>query len=79
MGSDTGGDWGPKLDVGNNFSISITVDSKEEADRVFNSLSSEGNVQMPMQSTFWGDYFGNFTDKFGVGWMVSFAEKPMKL
>jgi PhnB protein len=31
-----------------------------------------------MQSTFWGDYFGSFTDKFEINWMVSFAEKPQK-
>lgn len=78
MGSDSGGEWGPKLTVGNNFSISLTTDSKDEADRLFNGLSENGVVQMPMQSTFWGDYFGNFSDKFGIGWMISFPEKPMK-
>ena len=78
MGSDSGGDWGPKIQVGNNFSISVNVDSKAEADRIFSALSAGGNVQMPMQSTFWGDYFGYFTDKFDIGWMVSFAENPQK-
>jgi len=29
---------------------------------------------LPMNKTFWGDYFGMFTDKFGVNWMVSFNE-----
>ncbi|MDX1284353.1 MAG: VOC family protein [Draconibacterium sp.] len=78
MGSDSGGEWGPKLEVGNNFSISVNVDSKDEADRIFKSLSEGGQVQMEMQSTFWGDYFGNFIDKYGVGWMVSFPENPQK-
>jgi PhnB protein len=73
MGSDTGGDWAPAFKQGNNFSISVNVDSKDEADRLFNGLSAAGTVTMPMNATFWGDYFGMFTDKFGVNWMVSFA------
>ena len=78
MGSDVGGDWSPKFKLGNNFSVSISTGSKEEADHLFTGLSVGGQVTMPMQSTFWGDYFGSFTDKFEINWMVSFAEKPMK-
>lgn len=74
MGSDTAGEWGSKFSAGNNFSISISTDSKEEADRLFAGLSAGGQVTMPMNSTFWGDYFGMFTDKFGIGWMISFKE-----
>ncbi len=77
MGSDTGGEWAKDFKAGNNFSISINTLSKEEADRYFNGLSAGGRVNMPMVSTFWGDYFGMFTDKFGINWMVSFNEKPM--
>lgn len=72
MGSDTGGEWASTFQQGNNFSISISTDSKEEADRLFNGLSDGGQVTMPMNNTFWGDYFGMFTDKFGINWMVSF-------
>lgn len=75
MGSDVGGEWAPSFQQGNNFSISINTDSKEEADRLFNGLSEGGHVTMPMNSTFWGDYFGMITDKFGINWMVSFHEK----
>lgn len=74
MGSDTGGEWAPSLLMGNNFSISLNTDSRAEADRLFNGLSKDGKVTMPMDKTFWGDYFGMFTDKFGVNWMVSYAE-----
>ncbi len=77
MGSDTGGEWSSGFIQGTNFSISITAGSKEEADKLFNGLSDGGNVTMPMNKTFWGDYFGMFTDKFGISWMVSFNEaKP---
>ena len=74
MGSDTGGEWASHFKQGNNFSISISTDSKEEADRIFDGLSAGGNISMPMNKTFWGDYFGTFTDKFGIGWMISFNE-----
>jgi len=74
MGSDTGGEWAPNFKQGNNFSISITTDTKTEADRLFNGLSSGGKVTMPMNKTFWGDYFGMFTDQFGINWMISFNE-----
>lgn len=76
MGSDTGGEWANDFQAGNNFSISITTDSKADADRLFNGLSEGGNVTMPMADTFWGDYFGSFTDKFGINWMVSHATNP---
>jgi PhnB protein len=75
MGSDTGGEWAASFKQGNNFSISITASSKEEADRLFQGLSAGGNVTMPMDSTFWGDYFGMWQDKFGINWMMSFDEK----
>lgn len=72
MGSDTGGEWAEKVTVGNNFAVSINTDSKEEADRLFDKLSENGEIGMSMSSTFWGSYFGMFTDQFGVNWMVSF-------
>ena len=72
MGSDIGGEWAPTFKQGNNFSISITTDSKEKADNLFNGLSNGGKITMPLNTTFWGDYFGMFTDKFGINWMISF-------
>ncbi|MCO6359095.1 VOC family protein [Roseivirga pacifica] len=75
MGSDTGGEWADSHVQGNNFSISISTDSKAKADNFFNELSAGGEVKMPMEQTFWGDYFGMLTDKFGINWMISFNEK----
>jgi len=60
---------------GNNFSITITPDSKEDADRFFNELSAGGQVWSPMEVMFWGDYFGAFTDKFGINWYVCYEPK----
>ena len=75
MGSDTGGEWSAGFKQGNNFSISVNAESKEEADQVFKGLSTGGQVTMPMDNTFWGSYFGMLTDKFGINWMISFDGK----
>lgn len=71
MGSDSSEAFGQATIVGNNFSISINTDTKENADRLFGALSAGGQVTMPMMDTFWGSYFGMMVDKFGIQWMVS--------
>ncbi len=71
MGSDSGGGFGPDLQVGNNFSISINTVDLEETKRLFTGLSEGGTVTMPLDKTFWGAYFGMFTDQFGINWMVN--------
>ena len=78
MGSDTGGEWAPSFIQGNNFSISINAENQQEADRFFNELSKGGKVVMPMNNTFWGDYFGMFADKFGINWMVSYNKQKQQ-
>jgi PhnB protein len=57
---------------GNNISLSIETDSMDEATRIFNGLSDGGIVTMPLDKTFWNAYFGMFTDKYGINWMVNY-------
>ena len=57
---------------GNNISLSIETDSMEEATRIFKGLSDGGIVTMPLDKTFWDAYYGMFTDKFGINWMVNY-------
>jgi PhnB protein len=71
MGSDSSEAFGQVTTQGNNFSLSVNADSKEEVDRIFAGLSEGGQVTMPADKTFWGAYFGMFVDKFGIQWMVS--------
>lgn len=78
MASDTLGSRGQKLVQGNNFYISISPDSKSEADRIFHALSEDGRVILPISDQPWNAYYGSFTDKFGVRWMVNYAY-PKKL
>ncbi len=72
MGTDALESMGQKLTIGNNFYISINAESKEEAEKLFNGLSAGGKIEMPLQDAFWGAYFGMFTDKFGIQWMVNY-------
>ena len=75
MGTDALESMGQKLTTGNNFYLSLDVNSEGEADQVFNALSDGGQAIMPMQKAFWGSYFGMLADKFGVQWMVSYEYK----
>lgn len=78
MGSDQGGEWGQDTVFGNNVTLSIRVDSREQADKLFAGLSEGGNVSMPMSEAFWGSYFGMCTDKYEVQWMINFGGLPDK-
>lgn len=57
---------------GNNFSIAIAPDSKEETDQLFAALSEGGQAVMPLGDQFWGAYFGMLKDRFGVQWMLNY-------
>ena len=56
----------------NRSKISISAESKEEADKLFNGLSSGGQIEMPIADSPWGSYFGMFRDKYGIEWTVEF-------
>jgi PhnB protein len=56
----------------NRSKISISAESREEADKLFNGLSAGGKVEMPIENSPWGSYFGMFRDKYGIEWMVDF-------
>lgn len=64
-----------KFQAPKGVSLMIGVDTPEEAERVFKALSEDGQVQMPMQETFWAKRFGSVKDRFGTPWMVN-CEKP---
>ena len=75
MGTDAPEEMGFSLNKGNNFYLCLGPESKEEADRIFNQLSDGGQVEMALQDTFWGAYYGSLTDKFGVKWMVNYQKQ----
>ena len=73
MGADTLESMRHEIKPGNNFSISVSTESREETERIFNGLSNGGKVTMPLAKTFWSEYFGMCNDKFGILWMVNFC------
>ena len=54
----------------NRSKIAITAESKEEAYKLFNGLSADGQIEMPLDENPDGTYFAMFRDKFGIEWMV---------
>ncbi len=75
MGTDAPEEMGFTVNIGNNMHINLEPDTKEETKRLFDTLSAGGNVSMALQDMFWGAYFGSFTDKFGINWMVNCYNK----
>ncbi|MES2589623.1 MAG: SRPBCC domain-containing protein [Bacteroidota bacterium] len=75
MGTDAPKEMGFTLTKGNNMHLCIEPETREEADRLFKLLSEDGNVTMPMEDMFFGAYFGEFSDKFGINWMINFQNK----
>ena len=59
----------------NRSKISISAESKEEADKLFSGLSAGGTIEVPIGESPWGTYFGMFRDKYGIEWMVDFDPK----
>lgn len=75
MGTDACESMGFHVNFGNNIHINLEPDTREETEQLFNGLSAEGTVTMPLADMFWGDYFGSCIDKFGVQWMFNCQEK----
>jgi PhnB protein len=75
MGSDTPEFMGKQNENENRSKISISAESKEEANKLFNGLSAGGKIEMPIDNSPWGSYFGMFRDKYGIEWMVDFDPK----
>ena len=67
------------VNAGNNFMVTLDTSSEDETTRLFNHLSENGTVTMPLAHQFWGAFFGMVTDQFGIQWMLSYVnqEQPM--
>ncbi len=75
MGTDVPKEMGFTLNQGNNMHICLEPETRQEADRLFTELSAGGIVTMPMADMFFGAYFGEFSDKFGINWMINFQDR----
>lgn len=76
MATDTIDSMEFELKAGNNFHVCIHAESEAEVDRLFNALAEGGQIEMPVNTTFWGAYFGMCRDQFGIQWMISYEPNP---
>lgn len=75
MGADLINSTEETLESKSNFSLYLNTDNKKEADRIFNALSDEGDIIVPLDDQFWGSYYGLCIDKFGINWKISCSTK----
>ena len=73
MGTDMLESLGQKLVEGNNFTINLSPDTKEEADRMYNDLSEGSTEGVAPHDEFWG-YWGTCKDRFGIRWMFNIVK-----
>ncbi|HEX9259013.1 MAG TPA: VOC family protein [Acidimicrobiales bacterium] len=71
MATDMVESMGHKLEIGNNVTINLEPDTREETERLFNRLSEGGSDTAPLADMFWGSYWGTCLDRFGVRWMFN--------
>ena len=75
MGNDVPESMGRVNENENRSKISVSAESREEADKIFSGLSAGGSIEVPIGDSPWGSYFGMFRDKYGIEWMVDFDPK----
>lgn len=57
------------------FTLIIHTDDQQEVDRLFGALSQNGQIIVPVGLTFWGSYYGQCIDQFGISWKITLASE----
>ncbi|MCL2311345.1 MAG: VOC family protein [Firmicutes bacterium] len=63
------------FNIGNNITLTFDINSREKIKSLFDRLKIGGKIKMELQKTFWSDYYGMVTDKFGIPWQFSYSCK----
>lgn len=71
MATDMLRSMGHETRIGNNSTLCLDVDSRDEADRLYRALSEGGSEGSPMADMPWGAYWGVILDRYGIRWMVN--------
>lgn len=74
MATDMLRSMGQEVRVGNNTTLCLAPDSREEADRLYAALSEGGSEGQPMGDMPWGAYWGVTLDRYGIRWMINFQK-----
>jgi PhnB protein len=72
-GSDVPSILGTVNESENRSKITITANSKQEAEALFNGLSEGAAIECELGQSPWGSYFGSLRDKYGIEWMIEFV------
>lgn len=64
--------------VGDNISLSLSGDDKVTLTKYYEALSEGGTIKEHLAEAPWGDWFGMFTDKFGIEWLVNITGSKNK-
>jgi PhnB protein len=75
IGNDIPESMGKVNENENRSKISVSAESREEAGKIFSGLSAGGTVEVPIDDSPWGSYFGMLRDKYGIEWIVDFDPK----
>ena len=75
MATDAPSEMGFTLTQGNNMHICVEPETRKETKRLFDALSEGGTITMPLEDMFFGAYFGECTDKYGINWMFNFIQR----
>ncbi len=78
MGTDSLESMGHQRKIGNNMTINLEPDTREETERLFQLLSDGGSDIAPLQDMFWGSYWGCCLDRFGIRWMFNHTKSPQQ-
>jgi len=78
MGTDSLESMGHHRKIGNNMTINLEPDTREETERLFRMLSDGGSDIAPLQDMFWGSYWGCCLDRFGIRWMFNFTKNQQQ-
>ena len=75
MATDALESLGHIVNPGNNVTISLDLDSEEEAERIYGKLLTNSPENSgPLAPMPWGALWGSCQDQFGIRWMVSYAQ-----
>jgi PhnB protein len=77
MATDMLASMGHELRYGNNVTINLELEDRQETERLFGELSKDGSDQFGLQDMPWGAYWGTCADRFGVRWMFNCVETAL--
>lgn len=64
---------GTPLSADSRIGLNLALEDQAEQKRIFEALSINGKITMPLEEQFWGDTFGSLVDEFGIPWSLNYS------